>query len=375
MKLLRILLSTLGLFIVVCVFAVSCLLIFVNPNKLKPVIAQEVMKRTRYQMVIDGDLSWSFYPRLGVKVDHMTLRDPDQTTPFVDLHDVKVAAGWRQLLHGNEKLEGDVYISNVKLMNINAQDAHVGLHWQNKVLTLQSITASLYEGKLEGSAQGRELSAVPAWNWNMQFNKIQLKSLLQDVNGADSKLNVSGLGQVKLYGSTKGKSRNEIFNNLNGASEFSLNNGIVEGIDLNYLVQSADAFINRQPVAALTNTNQTHFNGLTGSVIIKNGVANTNNLFLVSSAFTTKGEGYIDLANQTLEYQLQVMPLHPTKIEWAIPVLVKGDLHHPDVRLDTLTLETMITRDQLEKVGKKVEKELKKLPEQADKLFQKLLGK
>ena len=83
-----------------------------------------------------------------------------------------------QLLRGNQKLEGNLYIADAKLMNVHATKAQVGIRWENKVVTLQPITASLYDGTLQGMAHGKNLSAVPRWDWDMQFNQIQLKPLL-----------------------------------------------------------------------------------------------------------------------------------------------------------------------------------------------------
>ncbi len=63
MKFLKILVSVLLLIVFVGVLAVVCLYIFIDPNKLKPVIIEEVKNQAGYDLNIEGNLSWSFIPQ------------------------------------------------------------------------------------------------------------------------------------------------------------------------------------------------------------------------------------------------------------------------------------------------------------------------
>ena len=371
-KFIRILFSIVLLIAVVAAIAFACLVIFVDPNQLKPMIAEEVMKGTGYQLKIDGNLAWSFYPRLGVKIEHMTLSEPNQA-PFADLYDVTIASEMKQLLKGPQKLQGEVYIGSMKLFKLQLKQAYVGLHWLQGMLTLEPLTAKLYDGTLKGVAHGRNLSSDPHWDWSMLASNVQLKPMLQDVNGAESKVVISGVGEVSMTLATHGMAKSQLFSNLNGVSNFSVQSGAVEGIDINYLAQAANAFLNNQSVAAPDHLAKTEFQSLTGTAAIKNGIANINNLMLVSSAFAAAGTGNIDLVQQQLDYKLQITLLHQEKISWGIPVAITGSLHSPTVRIDTDMLKTMVAREQFQKIKSKVAEEVKKLPEKADKLLQQLL--
>jgi uncharacterized protein involved in outer membrane biogenesis len=376
MKLIRIILSVAALFILVCVIAVSALIIFINPNKLKPVIAAELKKQTGYEATIEGDFSWSFYPRIGVKVERVALFVPNQSIPFVDLHDVTFVTELAQLLQGNQKLRGDIYISEMKLLNMQAKNAHVGLRWQDQALNLNPITATLYAGKLEGDARGSELSAIPHWAWDVKVSNVQLDPLLQDVNGKESKLKMSGIGQVELHAYTQGKTRDEILNNLNGTGGFDLEGGVVDGVDLNYLVQSADAIINKKPLVMQDNISQTAFDRLHGTTVIKNGVIATSDLMLVSPSFMTSGAGSINLILQAINLQLRITPQKQANTQWVIPVMVVGDLHKPDVRLDITELNIMIAKEKLDSVKTKMHDAIKAhLPGKASKFLQGLIKK
>jgi len=371
----KILFSIIGLLIFVCVLAVTSLIIFVDPNKLKPVIIEEVMQQTGYQLAIEGKLSWSFYPRMSVKVDRMLLSSPNQPRPFIDARDIKLGAELSQLWSTTGKLQGSVFISNMRLVNIHADNINATLHWENHVLTLQSIDASLYGGTLQGIVIGHDLSAIPYWQWDMQGSGIEMKQLLQDVNSTDSRINISGLGQIKLQGESRGKDKNSIIEHLNGAGEFSLHHGVVEGIDLNYLVQSADALLHKESIAMPVNSNQTVFDGLTGTWVIKNGITETNNMLLTSSAFTAKAQGSMVLLSRKLDFRLQVKPQQTARTQWEIPVLISGDLKHPSVSVDTMEIQHFFAEQELDKLKDKAVEQIKKhVSGKASEFLQNLLG-
>lgn len=373
MRIIRILGSVLLLVAVVAAIAFACLTMFVDPNKLKPLIAAEAMKRTGYQLTIDGDLSWSFFPHMGVKVAHMSLSEPNHS-PFVELDGVTIASNLAHLLNGSHELTGEVFVSSMQLFKLRAKQGHIGLHWQDGMITFDPISAKLYNGTLKGLAHGRNLSKEPLWDWSLRADNVELKSLLQDANGANSKVVLAGIGKVSTNAQTHGKSKEQIFSNLNGTCEFDISKGAIEGIDINYLVKAANALLSEQPVVLPDRFERTEFQQFTGTANIKNGVAENSNLLVSSEAFTMTGAGSIDLVRQNIDYKLQITPLQSGKAHWTIPVLIDGSLQGPAVRLDSEAIRLMIAKEQLQKVKSKVEEEVKKLPEKADKLIKKFLG-
>lgn len=337
MRLIRITLAVGSLFIIISLIAVLLLLLLVNPNKLKPAITEAVVKRTGYQLAIDGDLSWAFYPRLSVQVDHMTFIKPGQAQSFLDLRGVKIATHLSQLWGSKEKFDGKVYIANIKWMNVAIQNVATDLHWQNNILTLQPIQAALYGGSVGGIAHASYLATVPHWDWDLQFNQVQLQPLLQDIS-ADKQLRLSGVGQMRMQGTTEGKNKDQLISHLNGKCEFNLQQGKLDGINLNYFIQAADALMNKKDITVPDNLNETQFDTFSGAVIIQNGMVVTQTLSLVSPAFITTGTGSLALASQTIQLQLKVKPQPNNETlnakKWEIPVLVTGTLKRPQVRLN-----------------------------------------
>ena len=48
--------------------AILCLVVFVNPNQFKPLIIEQAKAQTGFDLIIDGDISWSFFPHLGFAI-------------------------------------------------------------------------------------------------------------------------------------------------------------------------------------------------------------------------------------------------------------------------------------------------------------------
>lgn len=373
MKLFKLSLSVLGLLVLIIILSVGFLFFFLDPNQLKPVLIEEVSTRTSYQLVIDGNLSWSFYPKMGIAAPHMLLKKSNNVT-FVDLHGVYISMPLSQLWHYEKKLKGDIVIDTMQLMKLHLNKAHINLYWKNKILTLDPITASLYGGEITGKVLGRDFNTMPSWTSDIKLNHVELQNLLQDLNGANPKFDLSGTGSLQLQLGTKGNDPNQLLQNLNGNGNLNIQNGIVKGFNLNYLVDSADALINKTPLTLPTEMDQTVFDTMQASYTIKNGVGLTDDLLLTSTSFTTKGEGSLDFIHKKMDFKLEVTPLHHARVKWMVPVLVQGDLQSPTIRLDVLSLKTMVAREQLEKVQKKLEDKIKDLPGKANQFFEKLLG-
>lgn len=372
MKLIRTLFSIFALLVIVGVIAIACLVWLVDPNKLKPVLTQEVAQRTGYQLIIDGNLSWSFYPMVGIKAEHAQLRSPDSSV-VINMQDAKFVASLTQFLHMNHQLQGTLYLPEIKIANVVMQDISTAIWWKDETLKLNQIQATFYHGTVNGLLEITQLSSLPLWNWQLHINNMEIKSFLEDANPRNA-LKLSGVAQVTMNASTAGKTGKECLENLNGTNEFTIKKGMIDGIDVNNFIQAADAFAAKQPTPAVTQ-NPTNFDTFTGSAMIKNGVAEANNAMLIAPSFVAKLQGSLDLVNQTMDLRLHVVPVNATKLKGAVPIIVSGSMANPSIRLDMLMLKTMVMRDQLDQVKSTVAADVKKLPEKADKFLKKILGK
>lgn len=374
-RLIKVLLSIFILAVAVVGLAVVALMYTIDPNKLKPVLADAVLKQTGYLMIIQGDLVWSLYPHIGVKARSILLHAPDQHKAFVEFKDVRVATDLVQLLKGRQRIQGILYIGEISLTNVHAQNANASLSYEKGVLSMEHFAATLYGGLVTAVIHGKNLTDVPEWDWNMQLSNVQIKPLLEDANGPDSKIKLAGTGQVKLIAMTKGKSINTIYNNLNGNAEYSIINGSIDGVNLNYYIQAADALLNRQDLPELPTPQQTVFNSFTGTAKIINGIAQTDDLVITTPALVANAQGHVNLLAEAMDMRVQVKPQMNTNLPIQIPITVAGDFHSPEVKLDTIEVQKFLAQQDLNQLkNKAIEKIQEKVPGQAGQILQQILG-
>ncbi|MBD3898471.1 AsmA family protein [Halomonas sp. ML-15] len=107
--LLRTLLAVIGVLGLVVVGAVVYVTTFFDPNDLKPRLIDVVREQTGLELSLDGPLSWSFYPRLGVSVTDAEAWLPEQPNDeevFVAFDKAEVSLAFAPLLTGEIAIEG-----------------------------------------------------------------------------------------------------------------------------------------------------------------------------------------------------------------------------------------------------------------------------
>ncbi|WP_428772020.1 AsmA family protein [Vibrio sp.] len=101
--------------------AMLALVLLVNPNQFKPMIIEQVKAQTGLELVIDGELSWQFFPAVGLQLGHTELRNPagfSQPNLFkVEQVGVEVSVMpllSQQLEIGNVRLDGaEIYLETL----------------------------------------------------------------------------------------------------------------------------------------------------------------------------------------------------------------------------------------------------------------------
>ncbi|MGF1720219.1 AsmA family protein [Vibrio kyushuensis] len=58
------------------IVAIAALVFFVNPNQFKPLIVDQAKQNTGLDLVIEGDISWQFFPSIGFELGKTALKNP-----------------------------------------------------------------------------------------------------------------------------------------------------------------------------------------------------------------------------------------------------------------------------------------------------------
>lgn len=131
------------------------LTLFFNINDFKPQIVDAVKKQTGRTLTIKQDLSWSFFPSLGINVGAISFSNPDSFQP-------------QQMLEINQA------VANVALIPLFSQEIEI------EQLNLDGLTVNLVtdkEGKTSfyGLDENKQTTAIPAETANRQ--PVTLSSL------------------------------------------------------------------------------------------------------------------------------------------------------------------------------------------------------
>ncbi|MGR5069041.1 AsmA family protein [Vibrio alfacsensis] len=219
--------------VVVILAAVLALTVFVNPNQFKPLIVEQVQKQTGLELVIEGDISWQFFPSIGFELGRTELRNPQgfsQPNLFkVDTVGVDVSVMpllSKQLEIGNVTLDGaEFYLETLKdgSKNIDA------------LTKAQSQQAEQFTEPTSVQTEGTQSSASD-WTINLAgvtisngYVEIQDKQTGSDTKLSDISLNLSQFAfdhwTTADFG-VKGEMNDQTFT-AQGKADFKLAKGLV----------------------------------------------------------------------------------------------------------------------------------------------------
>lgn len=240
------------IFIAVPVFivvaAILALVLLVNPNQFKPLIVEQAQKFTGLELVIEGDISWQFFPSIGFELGQTELRNPEGFTQpnlfKVDTVGVDVSVTplfSNQLEIGNITLDGpEFYLETLQdgrknidaLMQASASDA----------------SAPAAETTSEPAQAPQEQSASEASGWTINLAGVTISNALFEMDDKqagsftklyDVSLNLSEFAVDTWTTATfaaSGENNQQKFS-ANGSAEFKLAEGFVSyalrNIDLN----------------------------------------------------------------------------------------------------------------------------------------------
>ncbi len=276
-------------------------------------------------------------------------------------------------------VQGRFKIDAIEARQVKLSHIVVPVHYQIGVLELSPITADFYQGSLQSNAKVNLTGTLPQIAVQAKLLNVHAEPLLQDLGGNNQKLKLAGMANVELQVTTVGTDSTTIVKNLNGTGHVSLNQGVLQGIDIAYLVDNAYALVKHQ-VSTATNAQQTDFGTLTGNVVFRDGVMVNNDLVLNAPRFKMNGSGSIDLVNRKIDFHLQAMMMQSAADQSnlygvPIPITITGNLTDPNVRLDTATLAKAVAEQQLKKVESQVESQMKnKMQGKTVEMLHSLLG-
>ncbi|MDE2140014.1 MAG: AsmA family protein [Gammaproteobacteria bacterium] len=198
-------------------------------------------------------------------------------------------------------VDGRLHVGQLTLLNTHSSDLGVGVHAAGGIVQVNPLSAQLYGGALTGSVHIDANSDTPVVTENLSLQNVQAGGLLQDLVGVKR---LSGTASLRVNTRALGPTVGEMRHTLNGKMSFALMNGALQGINIWNAIARAEALVRHQP-APPPAANQTEFATLQGSGEIRNGVLDNRNLVAQLPFLNLEGSGKLDLAENTLDYQLK----------------------------------------------------------------------
>ncbi|MBD1567398.1 AsmA family protein [Vibrio sp. SA48] len=223
----------------VLISAVLALVLLVNPNQFKPLIVEQTKKQTGLDLVIEGNIDWSFFPSIGFELGRTELRNPQGFTAanLFKVEQVGIDISVMPLL--DKQLEiGNISLNGAEFHLETLKDGRSNLDSLTQPAASQTTQVSSDE-KPSPNAQNSDNSASPAQEWSINLAGVSVENALLEIQDRkagthtklyDVALNLSEFAADKWTSMTfaaKGKNNQQNFA-ATGRSEFKLGAGFKE---------------------------------------------------------------------------------------------------------------------------------------------------
>jgi hypothetical protein len=224
----------------------------------------------------------------------------------------------------------------------------------------------LFGGKQDGALTLDIRPVKPVCSVHSKLSGVDTNALLSAVSSLRDTL-YGTLGANTAVTFTLGPST-ELAKSLNGNLDFQITNGELKNINILNEVAKIGKFLNNAPAQSGSGTALRKFSG---ALVIKNGVASTNNLTAVLDTGSLAASGQLSLVDQTLNMHLNAVlasnvsqtvggsgiggflstALSNSNGELVIPVNVRGTTSHPVFSPDLQAMTQMKAKNLLPTSG------------------------
>lgn len=264
------------------------------------------------------------------------------------------------------KIDGSLAVGKLLASGLTMTDISAKINGNQGVINIDPLKMNLYEGAYTGSAGLNVSGNTPKYSASSDLKNLAIAGLMEDLS-EDGKSIIRGKSALSFKVTTSGDRPSVLKTRLNGNASFKASDGALQSEKLAQNVEKVIAFLKgRQPKPA---GEELVFDSLSATFNIKNGVANNNDLKLVTPLIYGNGEGDIDIGKSELDYTMAIgLSDEPGKA--AIPITIKGPFDKPKYGVD---LKAALSEKQKQVVEEKKEELKEKINEEiGDKVGDKL---
>ncbi|MCJ7556012.1 MAG: AsmA family protein [Gammaproteobacteria bacterium] len=236
---------------------------------------------------------------------------------------------------------GQLRVGQLTLSGLVFTDARVNVNAADGVLRLHPITTRFYGGEYAGDVRLDASGDQPSLSLNERLTGVQLAPVLKVLSDHEF---VSGSAGGGFTLSATGKTVKGMLASLTGNLDLAVTEGALEGVDLMYELQRAQALLAKQVPQARTGEARTAFDAMKVTGKVDKGVISSDDLDISTAVLKISGAGTVSLVEQNLDYRLKALvqeapPADATQdlgqLRGAtIPLRIGGTLSDPKVSVD-----------------------------------------
>jgi AsmA protein len=245
---------------------------------------------------------------------------------------------------------GTLQLKAAHLARMDFSDLRINLLAEDNVIRLSPIEAQIDGGRYSGDITFDRRGAVPTVSVDEHLTGVDMARLLA---GSAQKGRLSGRATLSLKATARGATVDAFLKTMGGHLEASLADGALEGIDVGYEMGRAQALIDKSAPPPRANTGRTQFEVFQTSAQIANGVAETHDLNIASSALKVSGQGSANLSSKAIDFKLLAAVATAPARSTDIPLKVTGTYSAPTVRPDIEAVAKDQLKQKLQDVLKK----------------------
>lgn len=272
-------------------------------------------------------------------------------------------------------LTGKLAIDRLKASGLNMTDFRLETRARDGVIAVNPIGAALYGGRYSGNVRLDVRGDVPQISIDEAVTGVRAEPLLQDMLDLDL---VSGIADFRIKATVRGTSDEELRRSATGNASFSFRNGAIKGLNTAQMIREGTAMLQGRSAPA-TESRETDFTELTGSLVIGEGMVRNDDLRGNSPYLRLGGSGHVDIVNEQIDYRLRARIVDTETGQGGaglddvkgvdIPIRISGALMEPDIRIDSAFLRNLL-RDklapQVEELRQEADQRKEQLREEAE---------
>ena len=202
------------------------------------------------------------------------------------------------------KIKGDLAVGQFVISGAKLSDIEFSIRADKGDITLNPISAKLYEGTYAGDIHLDATGKEPKLIMNTKLVGVQTEPLLKDFKGS---ADVSGVANINLALNSSGSNTNVLKNRLSGKGDIKFTDGVLKTIDIPKVLKQIEIMVESKRIHSIDKEGETPFNSLTATMDIHNGVVDNKDMLMLAPGFQVKGEGMMaNLNDETWKYNMTV---------------------------------------------------------------------